>query len=351
MLRRKVEHMSLHEGTTTRDLTCWPKTKSENNQDGYHSISTDYELSPLARAMLEGRPFIADEVNRATPGVLAVLNHALQFKELILPREIELTLPDGIKILTNRIKAKQGFSLVMTMNPPGGRVEVNEILRKDIETLVSYANNMRKTSLKKPSFRALERIVESIKHYPNQDPIELLEQKMGMALRPKAERESLAVALLAKEFGKTFKKVVPIAKNVALRAVTKIGAVAALSMNLATVNKYEDGEEKYNPERWWEVGNPSLQDQGRARERRRVLERVMQITTGLGIPLKAWYPIPEAGELGMMRTWRCIWNTKDMKPREMNFVAEDMIQPGSEESVLGVLYHELFELLYRHPEE
>ncbi|HLD79460.1 MAG TPA: AAA family ATPase, partial [Candidatus Nanoarchaeia archaeon] len=385
MLHRKVEHMSLHEGTTTRDLTCWPKTKSENNNDGSHSISTDYELSPLARAMLEGRPFIADEVNRATPGVLAVLNHALQFKELILPREIELTLPDGRKILTNRIKAKQGFSLVMTMNPPGGRVEVNdmmadfmdrmygveigylpeeeevdllmriagkgnEILRKDIETLVSYANNMRKTSLKKPSFRALERIVESIKHYPNQDPIELLEQKMGMALRPKAERESLAVALLAKEFGKTFKKVVPIAKNVALRAVTKIGAVAALSMNLATGNKDEDGEEKYNPERWWEVGNPSLQDQGRARERRRVLERVMQITTGLGIPLKAWYPIPEAGELGMMRTWRCIWNTKDMKPREMNFVAEDMIQPGSEESVLGVLYHELFELLYRHPE-
>src|SRR3989338_5989120 len=230
MLHKKVEHMSLHEGTTTRDLTCWPKTKQEKSGESV-SISTDYELSPLARAMLEGRPFIADEVNRATPGVLAVLNHALQFKELILPREIELTLPDGRKILTNRIKAKQGFSLVMTMNPPGGRVEVNDMMayfidrmygvevgylpeeeevswlekiwkengkvlnqtpenvldeqtKKEIKELVKIANNSRELAKENKdraiSTRTLERIIRFKKENPEDSWVNILSMMSGV---------------------------------------------------------------------------------------------------------------------------------------------------------------------------
>ena len=65
LLKKRIEMISVHEGTTERDLTCWPKTKREGGE-----LSTDYELSALAVAMLEGRTCLVDEVNRGDTGCL-----------------------------------------------------------------------------------------------------------------------------------------------------------------------------------------------------------------------------------------------------------------------------------------
>jgi uridine kinase/anti-sigma regulatory factor (Ser/Thr protein kinase) len=267
-------------------------------------------------------------------------------------------------------------------------------VREDITTLVRYTNSLRKQG-QGPSLRTLERIVQSLKQYPQQDPVKLLMREMGMPLRPKGYGAALETALASKAFGQaireaweqgarlsiasfgqdivpavvettvpvvpqsisTVNEAVPPAAETSAAPERKTGTAArlwkhirsliSLSVNLAATGREGDGE-AYNPLEWWKYRNPSFQKQRIARQRRDVLEKVMHIVTGLNIPLKAWYQLP--GELGRMKTWRCIWDRETMEPREMNFVADDLIEPKSEESVLGVLYHELFELLYRHPE-
>jgi MoxR-like ATPase len=125
MLGRRVEHMGLHAGTTTTDLVAIRKSESRGGK-----LSTSYELSRLAVAMLEGRPIIVDEVNRADMGVVTKLNHLLQYGELVLSEPIEVEIA-GEKQVIERIRAKEGFQIVMTMNPAGGKVSTANELTND----------------------------------------------------------------------------------------------------------------------------------------------------------------------------------------------------------------------------
>ncbi|MFA5139126.1 MAG: AAA family ATPase, partial [Elusimicrobiota bacterium] len=93
---RKVKVLSLNENTEARDLIVRTVIK-----DG----RTVLEPSALVAAMLEGEEVVLDEVDRAPAGVLAALNHILQFKEA--------TLPDGTVV-----NAKEGFFVWATRNPP-----------------------------------------------------------------------------------------------------------------------------------------------------------------------------------------------------------------------------------------
>ncbi|MFH1877415.1 MAG: AAA family ATPase, partial [Candidatus Omnitrophota bacterium] len=66
---------------------------------------TEWVPSGVVEAMEYGRWLVLDEIDRAPPGVLSVLNNLLQFKEI--------TLPDG-----RRIKAHENFRVIALMNPP-----------------------------------------------------------------------------------------------------------------------------------------------------------------------------------------------------------------------------------------
>jgi len=222
--------------------------------------------------------------------------------------------------------------------------ETNPAVRQEIKNLVSYVAHMRTTQDKKPSLRSLERVVRAMKQYPGMAPVVLLNLKMGLALSGDGVQQGFNTALASKRFGQDIQTVWRQIKQVTAGA----GAlVMNLAMNLASGIGVQ-WEGPYDPKEWWKFGARPLSIQSRARYRRTVLEQVVRIVSGISMPLKAWYKLP--GPLGGMKTWRCVWNTKDMIPRELNFVAEDLLEPKTEEGVLGVLYHELFELMYRHPE-
>ncbi|MFH1878021.1 MAG: AAA family ATPase, partial [Candidatus Omnitrophota bacterium] len=95
-LNQPVEVLSLNEETAVRDLT-----QRMVLVDG----RTEWVPSGVVEAMEYGRWLILDEIDRAPPGVLSVLNNLLQFKEI--------TLPDG-----RRIKAHEDFRVIALMNPP-----------------------------------------------------------------------------------------------------------------------------------------------------------------------------------------------------------------------------------------
>jgi MoxR-like ATPase len=130
LLRRRVETMNGHDGMVPEDLLY--RRCTENDARG--KVSTYYELTGVGLAMYEGRGCIFEEVNRCPVGVLAVLNHALQNREIVVPPGVEIRVPGrGEVVKGERILAKEGFSLVMTMNPPEERegrmrVEVNEMM-------------------------------------------------------------------------------------------------------------------------------------------------------------------------------------------------------------------------------
>jgi MoxR-like ATPase/WD40 repeat protein len=371
LLGQRVEHMGLHAGTTTTDLVAIRKSESRGGK-----LSTSYELSRLAVAMQKGRPVIIDEVNRADMGVVTKLNHLLQYGELVLSEPIEVEI-DGKKQVIERIRAKEGFQIVMTMNPAGGKVTTaNELtndfidrmyvvdvgympenqeaewlkmvagdpsVSSDIAVLTREAARMRATEGKSPSPRSLERVIRSLRRYPNQDPSSLVTREWGLAMRPD-EAKAVKTTLVAEAFGETIKHNW---KTAFVAPVQRFGALVSTALNLVVQANTPDSS--YDPKSWWTSGNPGWIQQQRARERQRVLKEVVRIVTGMDLPFEPWYPIRES-ELGRIKTWRMVWNSKTFVPREMNFVAEDLIQAGNDNSVLGVTYHELFEFLFRHPE-
>ena len=182
---QSIEILSLNEETTVRDLT-----QRMILVDG----KTEWVPSVVVEAIKNNRWLILDEIDRAPPGVLSVLNNLLQFKEI--------TLPDG-----ERIKAKDGFKIIALMNPPTSAYAGEELsseledrflihyidyLPEDEEVeylssiapsvdkdlivrIVRAANDLRedyrKGYLPKPfSTRGLVNVVEHLQVYPN-DPV------------------------------------------------------------------------------------------------------------------------------------------------------------------------------------
>ncbi|MCK5219460.1 AAA family ATPase, partial [bacterium] len=82
------------------DLTAWRGFAELSDEE-----KTEWIESFVVKAMREGRPVIIDEVNKADPGVVAILNSLLQTNTL--------TLPSG-----EVVEAKPGFCIIATMNPP-----------------------------------------------------------------------------------------------------------------------------------------------------------------------------------------------------------------------------------------
>ena len=82
------------------DLTAWRGFAELSEEE-----KTEWIESLIVKAMREGKPVIIDEVNKADPGVVAILNSLLQTNTL--------TLPSG-----EVVEAKPGFCLIATMNPP-----------------------------------------------------------------------------------------------------------------------------------------------------------------------------------------------------------------------------------------
>ncbi|MEA3368933.1 MAG: AAA family ATPase, partial [Candidatus Ratteibacteria bacterium] len=82
------------------DLTAWRGFAELSKEE-----KTEWIESFVVKAMREGKPVIIDEVNKADPGVVAILNSLLQTNTL--------TLPSG-----EVVEAKPGFCLIATMNPP-----------------------------------------------------------------------------------------------------------------------------------------------------------------------------------------------------------------------------------------
>ena len=184
-LNQPIEVLSMNEDTTTRDLT-----ERMILVDG----KTEWVPSAVVEAIKNGRWLVLDEIDRAPPGVLSVLNNLLQFKEI--------TLRSG-----ERIRAGDGFRVVALMNPPtsayaGGElsseledrflihyidylpekeeVEYLKSIGPDVDTetivnLVRAANDLREDyrngNIPKPfSTRGLVNVVEHLNEYP-EDPV------------------------------------------------------------------------------------------------------------------------------------------------------------------------------------
>ena len=95
-LNQPVELLSINEETTVRDLT-----QRMVLIDG----KTVWVPSNVVDAIKNNRWLILDEIDRASAGVLSILNNLLQFKQI--------TLPDG-----TTIAAGSGFKVIALMNPP-----------------------------------------------------------------------------------------------------------------------------------------------------------------------------------------------------------------------------------------
>lgn len=96
LLNRQLILLPIHEQTEAQDLYVQRAVKKGE---------TPGEESGLIQMMKQGGTIVLDKVNRAKPGVPAVLNDPLQFRRFHLP--------DGILL-----NADLDFRIVATMNPP-----------------------------------------------------------------------------------------------------------------------------------------------------------------------------------------------------------------------------------------
>ncbi|AEH60071.1 ATPase associated with various cellular activities AAA_5 [Methanosalsum zhilinae DSM 4017] len=371
LLRTKIEHMSLHEATTVQDLTVWQKTVRRKGE-----MFIELELSPLVRAAVEGRPCVVDDVNRASPGVLAVLNHALQFKEIVLPRGIEVSdagIPSGRDV--RKIRAKEGFQLIMTANVPEDGSGVNQMMadfmdrmysvdmhylpqceetdlmmailgfedrnmRNELELLVDFVNYLRESG-EGPTFRSMERIVENLRTYPYQDIRLLLERELRIGFRSEEEQEMFTEFMESCNLDR------------ALRSVYE-NPVSGCTWNELIYHAFDislpvsmDDLNSYDPARWWEAGDPDDYQQARARKRYRILVKLLHMVTGLDISLNPW---SKARVLDKDKpSWGCVFDRRSRMVKEVFFSPWDIIYREDEQSLYGLLFHEIFEILYRRP--
>ena len=371
LLRKKIEHMSLHEATTVQDLTVWQKTVRRKGE-----MFIELELSPLVRAAVEGRPCVVDDVNRASPGVLAVLNHALQFKEIVLPRGIEISDSDiasGRDV--RKIKAKEGFQLIMTANVPEDGSGVNQMMadfmdrmysvdmhylpqyeetdlmmailghedrniRNELESLVDLVNYLRESG-GGPTFRSLERIAENLRAYPSQDIRSLLERELRIDSRSEEEQEKFRQLMESCYLERYLTSVCdrPISSCTWNELIYH-----AFDISLPVPR---DDLNSYDPARWWEAGDPDDYKQARARKRYRILVKLLQMVTGLDIALNPW---SKARVLEKDKpSWGCVFDRRSRVVKEVFFSPWDVIYRDDEQSLYGLLFHEIFEILYRRP--
>src|SRR3989338_8441761 len=99
--------MSLSEEIEGQDLVAWR---------GLEKSLTIWEYSQIVKAYKEGKIIIIDEVTKTRPGARAILNDLMQSKEI--------ELPDG-----KRVKRGEGFQIIATMNEakePYGGYELGE---------------------------------------------------------------------------------------------------------------------------------------------------------------------------------------------------------------------------------
>ncbi|MBI2119083.1 MAG: AAA family ATPase [Elusimicrobia bacterium] len=99
--------MSLSEEIEGQDLVAWR---------GLEKSLTIWEYSQIVKAYKEGKIIIIDEVTKTRPGARAILNDLMQSKEI--------ELPDG-----QRVKRGEGFQIIGTMNEakePYGGYELGE---------------------------------------------------------------------------------------------------------------------------------------------------------------------------------------------------------------------------------
>ncbi|RQD81235.1 VWA domain-containing protein, partial [Methanosalsum natronophilum] len=376
LLDKNVEHMSLHESTTVHDLTVWQKTVRKKDD-----MFIELELSPLVRSAVEGRPCIIDDVNRAPPGVLAVLNHALQFREIILPQGIDTSNPN-ISSNSYKVTAKKGFQLIftatipedtnqinpmmadfmdrmycinMTYLPPSEEVEVMKRLigikeldhdcMHQLGTLVRLINQLReKCNDGKPTFRSTERITMNLKHFPDMDIRTLLNRELRLSSREDEldlNTNDLNELYMLRDVLETqYSK--PCIKCTPLNEVVYRGYNLSLPVP-------ENEIETYDPNRWWEAGKPTLYQSERARKRQRILQRLLETVTALDIPLHPWKkPRSNALDSSSKPSWGCTFAQDIPRIKNVFFSPWDLLYRDNDESIYGLLFHEIFEILYRN---